>query len=328
MGPEGGNGRSGFTWHTKTIKLNLRREGGYLCKYFRTTIPALPGNFSRGYKYALCNYGADNQLKFNFEADGGRRSMMDKDKLRKADIFSGGMIFLFGLWVISQGLKMPMKDSWGGVQNVWFVSPALFPLFVGAMIALLGAMLVRTALKEVGVAEFKKVLRWLISAELVRYLKTPPVIRLYAMAVLFVAYVFLNIPRIDFLLGSVLFLVAFISMFYFDDDALLKKFFYFYLTGTVVCLLYFTLEIPKTLETILPYPNDWLTFVFIIAYAAYAWALTRHSPPLRKKYRISLILAVIVPFIICPIFKYFLLVPMPKEGLVVAVMDAIWYWDF
>ena len=34
---------------------------------------------------------------------------------------------------------MPMKDTWGGVQNVWFVSPALFPLFVGAMIMLLGA---------------------------------------------------------------------------------------------------------------------------------------------------------------------------------------------
>ena len=254
--------------------------------------------------------------------------MMDKDKLRKADIFSGGLIFLFGLWVTSQGLKMPMKDSWGGVQNVWFVSPALFPLLVGAMIALLGALLVRTALKEVGVAGFKKVLRWFTSPELTRYLKTPPVMRFYAMAVLFVAFVFLNIPRIDFLLGSVLFLIAFISMFYFDDDVLLKKLFYFYIAGTIVFLLILHWRFQKLLKTVLPYSSDWLTFIFIIAYAAYAWALTRHSPLLRKKYRISLILAIIVPFIICPIFKYFLLVPMPKEGLVVAVMDAIWYWDF
>ncbi len=254
--------------------------------------------------------------------------MMEKDKLRKADIFSGGLIFLFGLWIVSQGLKMPMKDSWGGVQNVWFVSPALFPLLVGGMIALLGALLVRTALKEVGYAEFKNVLRWFTGPELARYLKTPPVMRFYAMAVLFIAFVFLNIPRIDFLLGSVLFLIAFISMFYFDNDVLLKKLFYFYLTGTIACLVYFTLGFSKILETIVPYPSDWLAFIFIIAYAAYAWALTRHSLLLRKKYRTSLILAVIVPFIICPIFKYFLLVPMPKEGLVVAVMDAIWYWDF
>ncbi len=84
--------------------------------------------------------------------------MMDKGQLRKADIFSGGLIMLFGLWVISQALKMPMKDSWGGVQNVWFVSPALFPLFVGAMITLLGALLIRTALKTVGSAGLKEVL--------------------------------------------------------------------------------------------------------------------------------------------------------------------------
>jgi hypothetical protein len=43
--------------------------------------------------------------------------MMEKDKLRKADIFSGAIISLFGLWIILQALKMPMKDSWGGVPS-------------------------------------------------------------------------------------------------------------------------------------------------------------------------------------------------------------------
>lgn len=254
--------------------------------------------------------------------------MMEKEKLRKADIFSGGLIFFFGLWIISQGLSMPMKDSWGGVQNVWFVSPALFPLFVGAMLSLLGGLLVRRALKEVGAAEFKNVLLWLTSPELVRYLITPKVIRFYAMVLLFMAFVFLNIPRVDFLLGSVLFLMAFISMFYFDDDGLLKKLFFFYLVGTIAFLIYFILGFHKTLEPILLYPSDWLAFIFIVAYAVYAWTLVHHSSPLRKKYRTSLILAIIVPFIICPVFKYFLLVPMPKEGLVVVIMDAIRYWDF
>ena len=254
--------------------------------------------------------------------------MMEKDKLRKADIFSGGVIFFFGLWIISQGLKMPMKDSWGGVQNVWFVSPALFPLFVGAMIAILGALLVRTALKEVGVSAFKNVLRWFFSPDLAQFLKTPPVMRFYAMAVLFMAFVFLNIPRIDFLLSSVLFLIAFISMFYFDDDVLLKRMFFFYLAGTFACMIFFLLGLSKALESTLPYPSDWLTLIFICAYVIYARTLISKSPQLLKKYRTSLILAVIVPFIICPIFKYFLLVPMPKEGLVVALMDAIWYWDF
>jgi hypothetical protein len=256
------------------------------------------------------------------------RAMLEKDKLRKADIFSGALIAFFGLWVISQGLEMPMRDSWGGVQNVWFVSPALFPLFVGAMITLLGALLVRKAFKEVGLDEFKRILTWLGGPEAARYLKQPAVVRFYAMVVLFLAFVFLNTPRIDFLLSSVLFLTAFISMFYFDDDALLKKLFLFYLAGTIAVGACFFLGFPQALETALPYPGDWIALVFIVAYALYAWILIRKRPLLRRKYRTSLILAVAVPLIVCPIFKYFLLVPMPTEGLVVAVMDAVRYWDF
>lgn len=254
--------------------------------------------------------------------------MMDKDKLRKADIFSGSFIFLFGLWIISQALKMPMKDSWGGVQNVWFVSPALFPLFVGAMIALLGGALMRTALKTVGFSELRLVLRWLGSADLVRFLKTAPVMRFYAVAVLFFSFVYLNIPRIDFFLCSVLFLVVFISMFYFDDDGLLKKMLFFYLSGTAVFVIYFSSGVSAILESTLPHPGDWLTLIFIFSYCTFTWKLIRDNPVQRKKYRTSLSLAVIAPFLIGPVFKYLLLVPMPTEGLVVVLLDAVRYWDF
>ena len=254
--------------------------------------------------------------------------MMDKDKLRKADIFSGSIILLFGLWIISQALQMPMKGSYGGVQNVWYVSPALLPLFVGAMIALLGALLIRIALKTVGRQGLTDTLHWLGSSELIHFLKSPALFRFYAMVVLFFSFVFLNIPRIDFFLGAVLFLIVFITMFYFDDDALLKKMLFFYLSGVIVFLIFFSQGLSETLEASLPYPGDWLTLAFIIVYCIYVWSLIRNVPPLRKKYRTALILAVVAPFTIGPIFKYFLLVPMPKEGMVVAVLDAIWYWDF
>jgi hypothetical protein len=254
--------------------------------------------------------------------------MMDKDKLRKADIFSGGIIMLFGLWIVSQALQMPMKDSYGGVQNVWYVSPALLPLFVGAMIALLGGMLIRTALKTVGLRGLKETLGWLTSSDLARYLVTPALFRFYAMIVLFFSFVFLQIPHIDFFLCAVLFLVVFITMFYFDDDTLLKKFLAIYLAGTFVLLGFFAFGGTASMETMLPYAGDWLTLIFIILYCLYAWASIRGIPALHKKYRTALILAVAAPFTIGPIFKYFLLVPMPKEGVVVALLDAIRYWDF
>ncbi len=254
--------------------------------------------------------------------------MMEKDKLRKADVFSGSIIFLVGLWIVGQALKMPMKDSWGGVQNVWFVSPAIFPLFVGAMIMLLGAMLTRTALKEVGFSAVGGVFKWLGGAQLLEYLKTQSVMRFYAMVVLLFSYVYLNIPRVDFFLASVLFLVVFITIFYLDDTSILRKMFFFYLGGTLICAGFFSLKLSQNILSALPYSGDWLMVAFIIACCIYGKRLIRNRPELKKKYRLSLSLGFAAPFIVGAIFKYFLLVPMPTEGLVVLVMDAIRYLEF
>jgi hypothetical protein len=254
--------------------------------------------------------------------------MMETVKLRKADIFSGTIIGLFGLRVVSQALRMPMKDSWGGVQNVWFVSPALFPLFVGGIIVVLGIALVVNALKTVGLSGLTDTLGWLISPELMRFLKSEAMIRFHAIVVLLFSFVFLNISRIDFFLCSVLFLCAFITMFYLDDPALLIRMLRFYLAGTVGFIVWFLLGIPEVLEATLPYSSDWLTFVFILLYCIYVFKLTADRPRLRKKYKTGLIVAIAAPFTIGSIFKYFLLVPMPTEGLIVAVMDAVRYWDF
>jgi hypothetical protein len=78
---------------------------------------------------------------------------------------------------------MPMKDSWGGVQNVWYVSPALFPLFVGGVIMLLGALLTRTALKVAGIKAFTETVRWFGSRDLFQFLISDSTIRFYAIAV-------------------------------------------------------------------------------------------------------------------------------------------------
>jgi hypothetical protein len=254
--------------------------------------------------------------------------MLEKDKLRKADIYSGAVISLFGLWIILQALKMPMKDSWGGVQNVWYVSPAIFPLFVGCIIMLLGALLCRTALKMVGFKVFGQTVQWLMSKLLLRFLNSIPNLRFYTIVVLFMSFVYLTIPRIDFFLSAFLFLVVFITSFYFDDAILLRKLFLFYLAGTIFLILYFVIGLNNILGRIVPFPADILTACFIFSYIVYAWILIRDNPYLRKKYRTAVIVAIVAPFVVGMIFKYFLLVPMPSEGLVVAVTDYFWYFEF
>jgi hypothetical protein len=254
--------------------------------------------------------------------------MLDKEKLRKADVFSGAIICLFGLWIIMQALKMPMQDSWGGVQNVWYVSPAIFPLFVGCMIMLLGGLLCRTALKTAGLKAFAETVRWLSSRALLQFLNSVPNLRFYSIGVLFLSFVYLNIPRIDFFLSAVLFLSVFITSFYFDDAGLLKKLFFFYLAGVIVLLIYFSIGLDEPLSRVVPFPADILALCFIIAYCVYAWKQVRNNAILRKKYRTAMIIAIAAPFIVGLIFKYFLLVPMPAEGMVVTVMDYFWYLEF
>ena len=56
--------------------------------------------------------------------------------------------------------------------------------------------------------------------------------------------------------------------------------------------------------------------------------LIKNRPELRRKYRICLVLAVVAPFTVGIIFKFLLLVPMPFEGSVVELLDAIWYYDY
>lgn len=254
--------------------------------------------------------------------------MLEKEKLRKADVFSGAVISLFGLWIVSQAFQMPMKDSWGGVMDVWFVSPALLPLSIGIILILLGLMLCRIALKAIGLGEFRNAVRWLLSRRLVWYLTLEATVRFYAMAVLFLTLVFLNLPRIDFFLDAVLFLFAFITMFYFYDDALMKKFLLLYLAGEVAFIIYFALGFDDILNGIYPFSTDILALCFLVGYVLYVWVSVRRTPDLRKRFRLSLVVSLITPFVIGPIFKYFLLVPMPKEGLVVAVLDYFRYLEF
>jgi hypothetical protein len=254
--------------------------------------------------------------------------MLDKEKLRKADIFSGAAVFLLGLWIVGQAFKMPMKDSFGGVMNVWYVSPALLPLFIGGVLMLLGFMLSRTGLKTVGSGELKNTLQWLGSRRLLWFLTSDGSMRFYAVSILFLTLVFLNLPRIDFFVSAVFFLFPFITMFYFYDDFLLKKLLALYAMGESAFILYSSFGIEAFAASLVPFGTDVLAICFLLVYGLYAWKWIRHDPGLRRKYRIAITMAMLAPFFIGVVFKYFLMVPMPREGLVVAMLDYIWYLEF
>lgn len=253
--------------------------------------------------------------------------MIEKDKLRKADFFSGAIVLLVGLFIISQGLKMPMKDSWGGVQNVWFVSPALFPLFVGSMLGLLGLALMRIALKAIGMEGLREVFGYLVSDELLTFLKQEGTVRFYGIVINLLIFVFLMVPWVDFFLSAILFLLTFFFMYYCGDIVFIKRMIRLSLGWALLLSVLIFSGLSGRLASGIAHPLDWLTLFCIISLIFYAGRSFSDLPETRRKYRISLLVGLAAPFTVGIIFKFFLLVPMPYEGLVVQVLDAIWYAD-
>ncbi len=251
--------------------------------------------------------------------------MMEKESLRKADIFSGSLIVLLGLFIISQAVQMPMKDSWGGVQNVWFVSPALFPLLVGGMLVFLGFILIVVAFKSTGKEGIQNVVSFLTGKELVSFLKYPQTVRFYVIVFNLLAFVFLMVPHIDFFLAAIFFLLVSFVMFYFGDHRHLLKIFSFTACGDLVVFLFLIQGLDKKITGITDFGADWLTIIFILALCLVAGSGVKGQQELKNKFRLSLIIAVVAPLTIGIIFKYFLLVPMPHEGLIVQLLDSIWY---
>ena len=82
---------------------------------------------------------------------------MDKTELRKKDFITSIILIAFGIFMVLYTITViPMKDSWGGVMNVWFVSPGLFPLGIGILIILMGIVLCNRAIKDGGAKKFLK----------------------------------------------------------------------------------------------------------------------------------------------------------------------------
>jgi hypothetical protein len=254
--------------------------------------------------------------------------MLAKAQLRKADIFTGILFFIFGLFVVSQALQMPMKDSWGGVQNVWYVSPALFPLFVGGIIALLGLILTGKGIREVGWKTLVLSLHSLTVSRSGRFFQGDAMFRFYSICSLFGFYVYMNLPRVDFIISSQLFLVVFITIFYFDDVQLLKKLLGFYLTFSLAMLVYFMADGKQFFAAASEHLPDYLNLSGLIGYICYCGFLVRGRIELVRRFKISLAVALATPFILALVFKYFLLVPLVHEGLVIGLMDSLRYMEF
>jgi len=238
--------------------------------------------------------------------------MMDKTKLRGADVLTSFVLIAFGIWIVLQAMQMPMTESYGGVQNVWYVAPALFPLIIGGSLILLGVGLFSAGVRSGGWSTFVSFFNrrrlglgesgW----------------RFFAILLPLFSLVYMNIPNLDFLLSCILFLVYFITVFYIENFTLLKRSTIAYASGMFALLVLHVSGVSKAMKSF--YVTDVLGLCFLLAFVLLLRVWTRGKADERRKLRNGLIISFLVPLFLVSTFRFFLMVPMPVEG---GLMDLL-----
>ena len=245
--------------------------------------------------------------------------MMQGEKLRRADFVTSLLLLGFGLWTLLEAFKMPMRDTFGGVQNVWYVSPALFPLIISIGVLLLGTVLLRHSIRSGGAAALVRALGHLSDTD------REPLVRFAGILLGLISFVYLYIPRVDFFLSTILMLFFFITAYYLDDHSILKRLIVLYCGGCVLFIVLFATPLAASLNRPFAYSTDIIALLFFISMVLFARRATRGRTDQRARIRLALIVTFVTPLILIPVFRYLLRVQMPREGGIIEIMHLIYY---
>lgn len=249
--------------------------------------------------------------------------MMDKSKLRGADIITGALFLLLGIYIIAEALTMPLKDSYAGVDSVWYVSPALMPLIIGIAMILLAVYIIVYAFQHGGVEALKEIR----AGRKGKKFLSDANIRYAAVLVPLISLVYLNLTRIDFFIAIVLFLVYIITVFHVDDAQIMRKLTFLYTGEMLFFLLLVVTGLDKALTKLFAYSNDILAIIYI---ATIIIAFSRNirkagSELYKKRFAQAMWMTWMTPVVLVPIFRYMLRVPLPFEGIIVNAMSFVYY---
>lgn len=125
---------------------------------------------------------------------------MEEKKGRNAakDLVTGVVLVLFGIYVIVTSLNMK-------VYNTFIDAPGFFPLIIGVVITVLGALLAFIGVKAGGVTELKEVCNGTFLKAFFKDDRTLRVLILFGMMVI---YIYVLIGRLHFILSTSIYLVA------------------------------------------------------------------------------------------------------------------------
>jgi hypothetical protein len=238
-------------------------------------------------------------------------------QMRKADFWTSLVFFAIALGMIGSGLGMPLKESFAGVQNAWYVSPALLPLALAGCLLILAAALLANAVRTGGAAAALAALRGRSAAD-----RTPGV-RMLAAVLILAGYVYGLIPRVDYLVATALFLLVFIGGFYLGRPDIMR----------LLTAGFLGLAVPACLADLLgryPPPGsagrsllDGAALLLFVGLSLATRLAVGEDAAARRRLAITVTVSLAVSLLTSVAFKFGLLVPLPAEGAVIRVLEAI-----
>lgn len=133
---------------------------------------------------------------------------MKKDTLRSADLLTGIIFIIIGIYICYQSMAMfYVQRIKMQSMAAWYNSPGLLPLVIGAIFTFLGGMLTVTAVKEGGSFE---IIRWKKIKEI---LKMSQFKKGFLVVLLIGTYIFVLLDRLPFFLSSFIFLIVTMGIF-------------------------------------------------------------------------------------------------------------------
>ncbi|MFC3122741.1 hypothetical protein [Agaribacter flavus] len=234
-------------------------------------------------------------------------------KQRQYDFKFVVVLFVVLLILVKLTLSFPMTGSYGGVENQWYVSPALFPLILLTALFLCCIALLTNALKYHGYQHFFEPSTWFGNR------LEAGVIDRWLIICLLISYVYILIPSADFYLATCVFVLTLTSTFYLKlhSSRIVVSGINLLLTLALIVTKLVTSEQTdlslfdiNTDETLIRYCD---TSTAIALLVLVVWQCVNYKKTGSKLLVFSLIAGLIVPLLLVIAFSFLLYVPMPVE---------------
>ena len=232
--------------------------------------------------------------------------------LRRADFRTAIILIAVSVVMIWTALGYPLQESYGGVENSWYLSPALFPLMIAGCLLLLSLILMANAVRFIAAEN-----QWgrLFGPEL--FAVGQRGLRTLLIAGYIGGYTWLLIPNVDFVLATLLFLVVFSGTFYVCDGSRAWTLLGGYLVG---CILIWLSTAVFDNDRASQHIADGLAAMAIAFAVNHLLYMTRGE---HRRALITIAVSVVATLLITVSFRFGLLVPLPTEGVVIEALQSL-----